>query len=94
MHRIIIDTDGSVDDALARLFALPCPDVRIEAITAMHGNVPLEQAIDNILEIPRIAGCVRTVSQGSSRAPDRFSRFRERCVRGLWPRRMDAGTAK
>jgi purine nucleosidase len=39
MHRIIIDTDGGVDDALALLVALACQDARVEAITTVHGNI-------------------------------------------------------
>ena len=64
MHRIIIDTDGGVDDALALLFALACQDARVEAITTVHGNVPVEQATANVLEVLHIAGCARMVAQG------------------------------
>lgn len=44
MQRIIIDTDAGVDDALAILLALAWPDVQIQAITTVHGNVPVETA--------------------------------------------------
>jgi len=51
MQRIIIDTDAGVDDALALLYALHRPETRIEAITVVHGNVPLPQALRNVAEI-------------------------------------------
>jgi len=56
MPRIIIDTDAGVDDALALLYALHRPEARIEAITVVHGNVPLQQAIRNVAEILLASG--------------------------------------
>lgn len=56
MHRVILDTDGGVDDALAILYLLNSPGVRIDAITTVHGNVPVEAATRNVFEILRIAG--------------------------------------
>src|SRR5439155_3231821 len=44
--RVIIDTDPGVDDALALLLAMRSPEVKIEAITAVAGNVPLELTLD------------------------------------------------
>ena len=44
MRRFIIDTDTASDDAVAILMALQWPDVQVEAITVVAGNVPLEQA--------------------------------------------------
>jgi len=37
-HRIILDTDPGIDDAMALLFLRHRPDVRIEAITTVFGN--------------------------------------------------------
>ncbi len=45
--RVIIDTDPGVDDALALLLALRSPELQVEAITTVNGNVPLEQATRN-----------------------------------------------
>ncbi|TMD61922.1 MAG: nucleoside hydrolase, partial [Chloroflexi bacterium] len=39
MHRIILDTDPGIDDALALFLALSSPEVRLEAITTVGGNV-------------------------------------------------------
>jgi purine nucleosidase/pyrimidine-specific ribonucleoside hydrolase len=45
--RVIIDTDPGVDDALAIVLALLSPELKIEAITTVNGNVSLEQATEN-----------------------------------------------
>jgi purine nucleosidase/pyrimidine-specific ribonucleoside hydrolase len=45
--RVIIDTDPGVDDALAILLALLSPELMVEAITTVNGNVSLEQATKN-----------------------------------------------
>lgn len=45
--RVIIDTDPGVDDALAILLALRSPELRVEALTTVNGNVSLEQATKN-----------------------------------------------
>ena len=64
MQRILIDTDPGVDDALAILFAMLSPELHIEAMTTVCGNVPVTQATQNLLtilgvldldEFPRIA---------------------------------------
>ena len=47
MHRLIIDTDTASDDAVALLMALRWPDVQVEAITVVAGNVSVEQAARN-----------------------------------------------
>src|SRR6266536_2315681 len=54
--RVIIDTDPGVDDALALLLAMRSPELRIEAITAVAGNVPLELTLPNALRMVEIAG--------------------------------------
>lgn len=64
MQRIILDTDTGVDDALAILLALRSPELRVEAITAVSGNVHVDHCVRNILitleamaldEIPDVA---------------------------------------
>jgi inosine-uridine nucleoside N-ribohydrolase len=37
--RIIIDTDPGVDDALTFLLALASPEIQLEALTTVQGNV-------------------------------------------------------
>ncbi|RKU08677.1 nucleoside hydrolase [Candidatus Poribacteria bacterium] len=51
MHRILIDTDPGVDDALAILLTMKSPELRVEAITTVSGNVHVEQATQNLLTI-------------------------------------------
>ncbi|HEV3206916.1 MAG TPA: nucleoside hydrolase [Terriglobales bacterium] len=54
--RVIIDTDPGVDDALALLLAMRSPELKIEAITPVAGNVPLELTLPNALRMVEIAG--------------------------------------
>lgn len=53
--RIIIDTDPGIDDALAFLFALASPEIKIEALTTTQGNVTLAKATRNALAILELA---------------------------------------
>jgi purine nucleosidase len=46
-QRFIIDTDTASDDAVAILMALQWPDVELEAITVVFGNVSVEQGSIN-----------------------------------------------
>ena len=65
MERLIIDTDPGVDDAQAIMMACAYPNVKIEAITTVAGNVGLDHTTPNactildVLEqdIPVYAGC-------------------------------------
>ena len=54
--RVVIDTDPGVDDALALLLAMRSPELKIEAITPVAGNVPLELSLPNALRMVEIAG--------------------------------------
>jgi len=49
LRRFLIDTDTASDDAVALVMALNHPDVRIEAITVVAGNVSLKQGVQNAL---------------------------------------------
>src|ERR1041384_5782519 len=55
-QRIIIDCDPGVDDALAILLAASSPEFKIEGITPVAGNVPLELTLPNALRLVEIAG--------------------------------------
>lgn len=55
-QRIILDTDPGVDDAMAIFLALRSPELKIEAITAVSGNVPLAFTLPNALRLVEIAG--------------------------------------
>ncbi len=56
MRRFIIDTDTGSDDAVALLMALLTPDIKIEAITTVCGNIPLPLATKNALTTILVAG--------------------------------------
>ncbi len=55
-RRVIIDTDGGVDDALAILLALASPEIEVVAITTVAGNVSVEQATTNVQRIVELSG--------------------------------------
>lgn len=67
--RVIIDTDPGVDDALALLLAMRSPELTIEAITAVAGNVPLSLTLPNALRLVEIAGRTDIPVAGGARAP-------------------------
>lgn len=56
MKRLLIDTDTGSDDAVALLMALRHPEVRVEAITTVAGNVGLEQATRNAITTMELCG--------------------------------------
>lgn len=47
----VIDTDPGVDDALALLLAWSSPELAVETITTVAGNVSVEQATLNLLRL-------------------------------------------
>lgn len=49
--RVIIDTDPGIDDALALILAFASPELKVEAITTVAGNVPVIQAARNACKI-------------------------------------------
>jgi inosine-uridine nucleoside N-ribohydrolase len=55
MHRIIVNTDPGIDDAMALLYVLCSPEALVEAIMSSHGNVSVEVATQNVFEILRIS---------------------------------------
>jgi len=48
---VLIDTDPGIDDALALLFAWNCPEIQVETITTVAGNVTVEAASQNLLRL-------------------------------------------
>lgn len=50
-HPVLIDTDPGIDDALALFLAWGSPDVRVEAITTVAGNVDVDLATTNVLRL-------------------------------------------
>jgi inosine-uridine nucleoside N-ribohydrolase len=56
MHRIILDTDPGIDDALALFLALASPDVQLEAVATVSGNVHVDITTRNALALLELAG--------------------------------------
>jgi len=67
--RVLIDTDPGVDDAFALLLAMRSPELKIEAITAVAGNVPLELTLPNALRMVEIAGRTDIPVAAGAKAP-------------------------
>ena len=72
MTKLIIDTDPGIDDAIALLMVLACPNIQLEAITTVMGNVSLAQATHNVgvsldvagaPEVPIYKGCAKPLLQ-------------------------------
>jgi inosine-uridine nucleoside N-ribohydrolase len=55
-RRVIIDTDPGTDDAMAILLALNSPELKVEALTVVPGNVTAAQGLDNALKLVSLAG--------------------------------------
>jgi len=58
MKHVLIDTDPGVDDALALLLAFGSPELKIEGVTTVVGNVSLELANLNSLKLLKLLGAV------------------------------------
>src|SRR5579862_154416 len=66
-QRVIIDTDPGIDDAMAILLALNSPELKVEALTVVPGNVEGRQGLENALKIASLANrCDVIVAGGAS----------------------------
>jgi purine nucleosidase/pyrimidine-specific ribonucleoside hydrolase len=98
MTATLIDTDPGIDDALALLLAWSSPELAVEAITTVAGNVPVTSAtrnLDRLLALRRPAPAPR-VGVGAAAPLGRALRtaVRYHGVDGLgdaadWPRDAD-----
>src|SRR5947207_9251546 len=68
-QRVIIDTDPGVDDAFAILLALNSPELKIEALTVVPGNVDGLQGLENALKIVSLAGRCDVMVAGGAQHP-------------------------
>ena len=65
-QRVIIDTDPGIDDAMAILLALNSPELKVEALTVVPGNVEAWQGLENALKLVSLAGrCDLPVAAGA-----------------------------
>ena len=56
MRHFLIETDTASDDAIALVMALNYPDVQVEAITVVSGNVHVDQGVQNALYTAELCG--------------------------------------
>ena len=56
MRPVLIDTDPGIDDALALLLAWGSPEIVVEAVTTVAGNVPLAVATRNLDRLLALRG--------------------------------------
>ena len=66
-RRFIIDTDTASDDAVAILMALQWPDVQVDAITVVYGNMPLDIASANARYTVEVCGKETPVYEGCAK---------------------------
>lgn len=55
-HKMIMDLDTGIDDALALVYALSHDDIEIIGVTTSFGNVTVDYATDNSLNILDMLG--------------------------------------
>jgi purine nucleosidase len=67
MRHLLIDTDTASDDAVALVMALRAPDVTVDAVTVVSGNVPLEQGLANALYTVEL--CARSGADYAATVP-------------------------
>lgn len=65
-RKFLIDTDTASDDAVALVMALRNPDIRVEAITVVAGNMPIEKGVQNALYTRDLCQARAPVYQGSA----------------------------
>jgi purine nucleosidase/pyrimidine-specific ribonucleoside hydrolase len=65
---VLIDTDPGIDDALALLLAFRSPEWRVEALTTVAGNVPVELGTANARRLAGV-GRVAPVLAPGARGP-------------------------
>jgi len=68
-RRVIIDTDPGVDDAMAILLALNSPELKVEALSVVPGNVEAWQGLENALKIVSLAGRCDVLVAGGAQHP-------------------------
>ena len=68
-QRVIIDTDPGTDDALAILLALNSPELKVEALTVVPGNVVAAQGLENALKLVSLANRCDVAVAGGAQHP-------------------------
>src|SRR6266536_797571 len=82
-RRVIFDTDPGVDDSMALFFLLRSPELQLEAVTTVFGNVDVEQTTRNAVILLDVAGRPDVpVSRGADRPLLRTRQFGGAVVHG------------
>lgn len=68
-RRVIIDTDPGIDDAMAIVLALNSPELKVEALTVVPGNVDGPQGLRNALKLVSLAGRCDVPVAGGAQHP-------------------------
>lgn len=66
-RRLLIDCDPGTDDALALLLAVAAPELDLEAVTVVAGNVGLDRTVANAAALIGLAGRNVPVHAGADR---------------------------
>jgi inosine-uridine nucleoside N-ribohydrolase len=65
-HKIIIDTDPGIDDAMALHHAFADERLEVIGLTTVFGNVPVKTATRNALHLTELAGINIPVAEGAA----------------------------
>jgi purine nucleosidase len=96
-RRVLLDTDPGIDDALAILLGLASPEIDLAALTVVHGNCTLQEAVFNALAVlelggapglPVAVGCERPLLRAPFTAHDTHG------MSGLGYARLPAGSGR
>lgn len=66
-RNMLIDTDTASDDAVAIMMALQTPDIEVEAITIVSGNMPVVQGGNNARYVVELCGQSVPVYHGAEK---------------------------
>lgn len=68
-RHVILDTDPGTDDALAILLALNSPELQVDAITVVPGNVVAKQGLENARKLVSLANRCDVPVAGGAQHP-------------------------
>jgi inosine-uridine nucleoside N-ribohydrolase len=63
-HKVILDTDPGIDDAMAIAYAAAHPDIDLVGLTTVFGNVAVHEATRNALQLLDYLGHSADVAEG------------------------------
>lgn len=69
MHKVILDTDPGIDDAMAIAYAVAHPQIQLLALTTVFGNVSVDKATRNAQYILDVLGATTADVAKGARVP-------------------------